>query len=341
MLTHGGLYVGQLSATMVATRPVEAVGINMAPLFHVGGLSIMLQFMLRLCKQVIIPAFQETVVLDVIQAERASETFMVPTMIRRLIEHPKFSDYDTSSLQLVLYGAAPIDDALLMQALQKLPHASFCQIYGMTEVAPLISALPAWCHRPDEPAHRRRSAGRPVPIAEVRIVNSDDLPAATGAVGEIAVRGPMAMSGYWNKPQQTADVLRDGWMHTGDVGYMDEDGFLYIVDRLKDMVVTGGENVYSAEVENAITLLPQVAMCAVVGVPDEHWGERVHAVVVLRDGTSLSAEELIAHCRTRIAGYKCPRSVEFRAEIPLSPAGKMLKYKLREPYWKGRTRNVA
>jgi acyl-CoA synthetase (AMP-forming)/AMP-acid ligase II len=162
-----------------------------------------------------------------------------------------------------------------------------------------------------------------------------------GTVGEIAARGPMVMAGYWNKPEQTAEVLRDGWMHTGDGGYMDADGFVYVVDRLKDMVVTGGENVYSAEVENAIAQLPQVSMCAVVGVPDERWGERVHAVVVLRQGEVLDADALVAHCRTLIAGYKCPRSVAFVAEIPLSPAGKVLKYKLREPHWADRERRVA
>ncbi|MDM0043773.1 long-chain fatty acid--CoA ligase [Variovorax dokdonensis] len=341
MLTHGNLYVGQLSANMAAKRPDEAVGLNMAPMFHVGGTGLALQLMQRLCTQVIISAFDEIKVLEAIQNEQASETFMVPTMLKRLIEHPRFGDYDTSSLQLVLYGAAPIDDTLLLQAIDKLPHASFCQLYGMTELSPVVTVLPAWCHRPDQPRDRRRSAGRPVPIAEVRIVAPDGNPVPTGTVGEIAVRGPMVMDGYWNKPEQTAEVLRDGWMHTGDGGMMDKDGFVYVVDRLKDMIVTGGENVYSAEVENAITQLPEVSMCAVIGVPDERWGERVHAVVVLRPGQALDEGTLLAHCKAQIAGYKCPRSVEFRDQIPLSPAGKMLKYKLREPYWAGRDRKVG
>jgi acyl-CoA synthetase (AMP-forming)/AMP-acid ligase II len=155
-------------------------------------------------------------------------------------------------------------------------------------------------------------------------------------VGEVTVRAPTAMAGYWNKPAETAAVLRDGWMHTGDGGRLDEDGFLYVVDRLKDMVVTGGENVYSAEVENAIAQLPGVSMCAVIGVPDEHWGERVHAVIVPRPDAGLTADAVIAHCKGVIAGYKCPRSVEFVEAIPLSAAGKMLKYQLRERYWGGR-----
>ena len=341
MLSHTNLYAGQLSANMAAARPDESVGLNMTPLFHIGGAGLTLQLMMRLCKQVIMPAFDEIAVLQAIQDEGATETFMVPTMVKRLIEHPRFADFDTSSLQLVLYGAAPIDDALLLQALQKLPRASFAQLYGMTELSPVVTALPAWCHVPDQPAHRRRSAGRPVPIAELRIVDREGRPVPNGTVGEIAARGPMVMQGYWNKPEQTAEVLRDGWMHTGDGGRMDEDGFVYVVDRLKDMVVTGGENVYSAEVENAIAQLPQVSMCAVVGVPDDQWGERVHAVVVLREGQVLTAEALVAHCKTLIAGYKCPRSVEFCDAIPLSSAGKMLKYKLREQHWAGRERKVA
>ncbi|HVR54108.1 MAG TPA: long-chain-fatty-acid--CoA ligase [Pseudorhodoferax sp.] len=341
MLSHGNLYASQLSTNMAAARPDESVGLNMAPMFHVGGAGLTLQLMMRLCKQVIIPAFDELAVLQALAQERCTETFMVPTMLKRLIEHPRFAEFDSSSLQLVLYGAASIDDALLLQALDRLPRAQFCQLYGMTELSPVITALPAWCHAPEQPAARRRSAGRPVPIAEVRIVDRAGRPVPNGTVGEIAARGPMVMQGYWNKPEQTAEVLRDGWMHTGDGGVMDEDGFVYVVDRLKDMVVTGGENVYSAEVENAITQLPQVSLCAVIGVPDEKWGERVHAVVVLRPGQALAAEQLIAHCKGLIAGYKCPRSVEFVDAIPLSPAGKLLKYKLREQHWAGRARQVA
>ena len=340
MLTHANLYISQLSTVAATERANDAVGINTAPMFHVGGAGLTLQLMLRLCPQVLMATFDEVAFLQAVQQERATETFLVPTMLKRVIEHPRFAEFDTSSLHTILYGAAPIDDALLLQALQALPGVRFCQVYGMTELSPVITALPASCHTADAPAHLRRSAGRPVPIAEVRIVDNQGRPVPTGTVGEIAARGPMVMAGYWNKPEQTAEVLREGWMHTGDGGYMDEQGFVYVVDRLKDMIVTGGENVYSAEVENAITQLPQVSMCAVIGVPDDKWGERVHAVVVLRAGQALTAEELIAHCKSEIAGYKCPRSVEFRTEIPLSPAGKMLKYQLRETFWKGRARAV-
>jgi acyl-CoA synthetase (AMP-forming)/AMP-acid ligase II len=340
MLTHANLYASQLSTLTASARPAESVGISVAPMFHVGGAGITLQLVMRLCKQVILPVFDELAFLRAVQDEGGSETFLVPLMLKRIVEHPRFKEFDTRTLQCLIYGAAPIDDALLMQALHALPQAGFHQMYGMTELSPVITVLPPWCHQPGQPPQRRRSAGRPVAIAEVCIVDADDQPLPVGQVGEIVARGPMVMQGYWNQPEQTAEALRGGWMHTGDGGYMDADGFIHVVDRLKDMIVTGGENVYSAEVENAITQLPQVWMCAVVGVPDAQWGERVHAVVVLRPGQSLTPEVLTAHCRGLIAAYKCPRTVEFRSEIPMSPAGKMLKYQLREPYWAGRQRQV-
>ena len=345
MLSHANLVSNVLSANLAAARPADSVGINCAPMFHVGGMALALQLMQRLCRQVILPGFDELPVLRAIADERGTETYLVPTMPKRLAEHAQLGSFDTRCLQLVLYGASPIDEALLALARQALPAAGFCQLYGMTELSPVVTALPAWCHAPGQPAdvqrQRLRSVGRAVPIAEVRIVDVDDNPVAPGTVGEIVVRGPLVMQGYWGQPEQTAQALRGGWMHTGDGGRMDADGFFYVVDRIKDMIVSGGENVYSAEVENAITTLPAVSMAAVIGVPDDRWGERVHAVVVLRPGQSLTAEALIAHCRTLIAGYKCPRSVEFREALPLSAAGKVLKVDLRAPFWAGQGRNVG
>ncbi len=340
MLSQANLYLNALCANQAALRPAASVGINTTPMFHVGGLGLTLQLVQRLCRQVVLPAFDELAVLQTIAQERGSETFLVPTMLKRLIEHPRFADFDTSSLQLVLYGAAPIDEALLAAAQQALPRAGFCQLYGMTELSPVVTALPAACHLPGQPAERLRSVGQPVPIAELRIVDVDDQPLPAGEVGEIVVRGPLVMQGYWGQPELSAQALRSGWMHTGDGGRMDADGFVYVVDRLKDMIVSGGENVYSAEVENAISQLPQVSMAAVIGVPDARWGERVHAAVVLRPGAVLDAQALQAHCRTLIAGYKCPRSVDFREALPLSAAGKVLKVELRAPFWAGRSRNV-
>jgi acyl-CoA synthetase (AMP-forming)/AMP-acid ligase II len=340
-LSHTNLYINALGAVAAVSRPPSSVGLIVAPLFHVAGCGLSLQLIQRLATQVLVPAFDEVAILQAIQHERISETFLVPIMIKRLIEHPRFHEFDLSSLRLMIYGAAPIDATLLNQAMQALPQTQFCQAYGMTELAPTIAVLQPADHAPGpNQAKRLRSAGRPVPIAEVRIVDELGKELAPGQIGEICARGPMVMQGYWNKPKETAAALRDGWMHTGDGGYVDEDGYLYVVDRIKDMIVTGGENVYSAEVENAISCLAGVSMSAVIGVPDEQWGERVHAVVVLHPGVELDAEAIMAHCKTQIASYKCPRSVEFRTELPVSPAGKLQKFVLRDPYWKGRERRV-
>jgi long-chain acyl-CoA synthetase len=223
-----------------------------------------------------------------------------------------------------------------------LPGVGFLQAYGMTELAPLATINPAWYHTPEgRKKGKLRAAGRASYCTEVRIVDLDDREVPRGTVGEIVVRGPNVMQGYWNKPEQTAAALRDGWMHTGDGAYMDEDGFIFVVDRLKDMIVSGGENVYSAEVENALAQHAAVASCAVIGIPSAEWGEAVHAVVVLRPDQSVPASALIAHCKTLIAGYKCPRSVDFVAALPLSGAGKVLKTELRKPFWEGQARQVS
>src|SRR5882757_4051896 len=276
----------------------------------------------------------------------AATDFMVPDgvylhaapMIQLLLDAPEAAGADLSSLVHLLYGASPISDGLLDRAAQRLPGIRFVQAYGMTEVAPVATVL-----TPEDHAHpvRRRSGGRSAPHSEVRIVDPEDNEVPRGTVGEVAVRGDHVMLGYWNRPEETAQALRNGWMHTGDGAYMDEDGYVYIVDRIKDMIVTGGENVYSAEVENALSTHPAVAMCAVIGVPDEEFGERVHAVVILIAGATATHEELREHCKGLIAGYKSPRSSEFVAALPLSGAGKVLKRELRAPYWAGSSRGVS
>lgn len=341
MLTHTNLYVNGLSAAAAVPRPARGVGMLVAPFFHVGGCGLALQMMQRLITQVVIPMFDEVSIFKAMQDEGVTETFLVPTMIKRLIEHPRFKEFSFPEFHTMMYGAAPIDATLLEQAMKALPGAQFGQAYGMTELAPTICVLAPADHAPGpDQARRLRSAGRPVSIAEVCILDADGRELPTGQVGEIAARGPMVMRGYWNKPAETAQALRDGWMHTGDGGYMDADGYVHVVDRIKDMIVSGGENVYSAEVENAIALHPAVSLSAVIGVPDDRWGERVHAVVMLRPGAALDETTLIEHCRVHIAGYKVPRSVEFRAELPLSPAGKLQKFVLREPFWANKERRV-
>lgn len=341
MLSHANLVADVVSSLVAIPRPSEdSHAVVVAPLFHIGGATLLLQAIHGLQHMVVLPMFDDLPVLQAIQDHRATEIFLVPIMIKRLVEHPRFAEFDVSSLRLMIYGAAPIDGTLLDKALRSFPNAGFYQAYGMTECAPVITVLPAQSHLGGPTNPRLRSAGRPIMQAEVRIVDPEDQDVVPGVVGEIIARGPMVMLGYWNKPQETASALRGGWMHTGDSGYVDKDGFVYTVDRLKDMIVTGGENVYSAEVENAIAQLPEVSMSAVIGIPNDTFGEQVHAVIVLRAGAVLTAQAVIEHCRSVIAGYKCPRSVEFRDQLPLSAAGKLQKFHLREPFWKGRDRRV-
>ena len=253
-------------------------------------------------------------------------------MICTLVNSPTIADYNLTSLQGLLYGGQSISEAVLRRAIECLPGCRFVQAYGMTELSPVATFLSPRYHATDGPdSGRLRAAGRAAPTVEIRIADEDDREVPRGTVGQILVRGPVVMKGYWNQPALTAAALRGGWMHTGDGGYMDDDGFVFVVDRIKDMIVTGGENVYSAEVENAIYQHPAVAMCAVIGVPDEQWGERVHAVIALKPGQVTTDAEMVAHCRRLIAGYKCPRTVTLRAEpLPLSGAGKVLKTVLRK-----------
>jgi len=341
MLSHCNLASSVANSNTVVARGAGSIAVVAAPVVHIGGCALVLQSIHGLRELVVLPLFEEVAVLGAIANERATEMFLVPTMIKRLIDHPRFAEFDVSSLRNMIYGAAPIDSALLARAMAAFPNATFYQAYGMTECSPTISVLSGEAHIEAARNPRRlRSAGTAMPGVEVRIVDPEDRDLPPGTVGEIVARGATVMQGYWNKPQETADALRGGWMHTGDGGYLDEDGYLYVVDRVKDMIVSGAENVYSAEVENAIAQLPEVAMTAVIGIPDDELGERVHAVVVLQPGATLTEDDVTRHCRSLIAGYKCPRSVEFRDQLPLSAAGKLLKFQIREAFWRGRTRRV-
>jgi long-chain acyl-CoA synthetase len=242
----------------------------------------------------------------------------------------------------IMYGASPMPEATLDRAMAAAPHVDFLQCYGMTELSPTAVMLTPEFHRGEHrSAGRHRGAGRPIGAVEIRIADPQGNAVPQGDVGEVLVRGPGVMLGYWNQPEQTASAVVDGWMHTGDGGRIDDHGVLYVVDRIKDMIVSGAENVYSAEVESALSQHPDVMQCAVIGVPDPRWGERVHAVIVARAGAEVSVEAIAEHCRRLIAGYKCPRSIELRTALPLSAAGKILKAELRAPYWEGQGRNVA
>lgn len=341
MTSHASL-MGAALNRLALGYPVGPVYLHAAPFFHLAGaMGVWWQFMSG-GTHVLLPSFNALQFMEVVQRERATDTLLVPTMIQMVLDHPEFRNFDLSSLKFMVYGASPISEALLDRLSVELPQLSLMQGYGMTELSGCVTYLPPQYHTTEgRAAGKLRSAGRAAALAEVKIVDAQGQELPRGTVGEIAARGMSAMVGYWNRPEDTASTVRDGWVHSGDGAYMDNDGFVFIVDRIKDMVVSGGENVYSAEVENAILKHPAIASCAVIGIPSEKWGESVHAVVVLKPGQQVSEDALIAHCKMLIAGYKCPRSIDVRAELPLSGAGKIQKNKLREPYWAERGRQVA
>jgi long-chain acyl-CoA synthetase len=343
MLSHGNLMANALNALGEGLWPGTSVYLHAAPMFHLANGAAMYSVLLSGGSNVVIQGFTPDGVAAAVQKERVTDILLVPTMIQMFVDHPAIGNYDLSSLQRISYGASPISDAVLMRAMKALPHVEFTQAYGMTELSPIATLLHWKEHIGDGRARgRHRGAGRATLGCEVKIVDAEDRIVPTGTVGEIAVRGDVVMMGYWERPEETARAVIDGWMHTGDGGYMDADGFVYVVDRVKDMIISGGENVYSAEVENALAQHPAVAQCAVIGIPSERWGEQVHAVVVMKSGASATPEELMEHCKTLIAGYKCPRSVDITATpLPLSGAGKILKRELRRPYWENRDRRVS
>ncbi len=342
MLSHANLMANALSGLAEHSIAGPVVYLHAAPMFHVANAGAMYTVLLRGGANAMISAFTPEGAMAIVEKARVTDTVLVPTMIQMLVDHPKIGAYDLSSLVRISYGASPISEAVLFRAIAAFPRARFRQGYGMTELSPVATVLHWEEHIGEGFAKgRHRSAGRATYDCEVRIVDPLDQPVPAGVVGEIVVRGDNVMMGYWERPEETARAVIDGWMHTGDGGYVDEAGFVFIVDRIKDMIVTGGENVYSIEVENALAQHPAVAQCAVIGIPDENWGEQVHAVVVLRAGARASADELIAFAKTLIAGYKCPRSVEIReTALPLSGAGKVLKRELRKPFWEGEERRV-
>jgi long-chain acyl-CoA synthetase len=342
MQSHMNLWTAAVARAADTPVSADALTLHIAPMFHLAALSRVILILLLGLPNIFVPAFDPLNVMQTIERERITDILIVPTMVQALVMHPEFASYDLGSLRSLTYGASPIAVPLLELALKALPNVAFTQGYGMTEAAPPISANGPENHGPEGIANGRlRSAGRPGLGVTVRIVDENDNEVPRGTVGEVVVRGPNIMLGYWNKPEETAQALRGGWMHTGDGAYMEDDGYIYIVDRFKDMIVSGGENVYSGEVESAICSHPAVAACAVIGIPCTRWGEAVHAVIVLKLGREAAGAEIIEHCRRQIAGYKTPKSVEFRAALPLSGAGKVLKRDLREPFWAGKDRSVS
>jgi long-chain acyl-CoA synthetase len=337
MLSHGNLLSNALHLAIVRRFGTTTRWLVAAPMFHAAGTIAVLATIWHGGQHVILPTFDGDAALDLVEQHRVTDTLVVPTMLAAITAAQTTRPRDTSTLELIAHGGAPAATSTLKAAHQAFPTAEMLHIYGATETSPIATLLPHEERLLDAP--RSRSCGQPAVGVEVE-VRGDDGPADPGDVGELYVRGPNVMLGYWRKEEATKEALSGGWYRTGDLGYQDEAGFIFLVDRAKDMIVTGGENVYSVEVEEALSRHPAVLEVAVFGVPDVRWGEAVHAIVVHH--SEVSASELSAHCRTLIAGFKVPKTIELReAPLPKSGAGKILKRELREPFWASAADRVA
>jgi long-chain acyl-CoA synthetase len=348
-LPKGVMLANRNIAAMIELAGADAFGIDETtvslvamPLFHIGGTGWALTAMSRGGTSVILRDMDPAELIRLIERERITAAFVVPAVLMLLLATPGIEKADLSSLDTIFYGASPIAEDVLVRCMDVI-GCRFSQVYGMTETSGAIVRLDHEDHDPDgDRRHLLRAAGRPLPGVGIRIVDPDtgaDVP--TGAVGEIWTRSAYNMLGYWEKPEETASTILDGgWLRTGDAGYLDDEGYLFLHDRIKDMIVSGAENIYPAEVENVLLGVPGVVDAAVIGVPDDTWGETVKAMIVRVPGEDVTAEAVIALCRDRLAHYKCPTSVDFVETLPRNPSGKILKRELREPYWVGRERRV-
>lgn len=338
MLSHTNLLVNFLLFHAAAPFERETRFLHTPPMFHLADLANVFGITMLGGSHVILPGFDADAAIDAIEQYQVNAMVLVPTMIGMLCERLRTRPADLSGLRRMTYGASPISPALLERAMAAMPNTRFCQGFGQTEHSPALTML----DHADHIAGRLESCGRPLPGVDLRVVDTELKDVPSGEVGEVLVRGPSVMLGYWNQPELTAETVVGGWLRTGDAGRLDQDGYLYLVDRVKDMIVSGGENIYSAEVENALLSHSDVVQCAVIGVPDDRWGERVHAVVQTREGSTTTEAELIEHCAPLIANYKRPKSVDLRQiSLPLSGVGKILKSELRAPFWRGRSRQIG
>ena len=315
-----------------------SVNLICMPVFHVaGGLYAILGAIFG-CKNIIIPEVDPGLILELIESEKIELALFVPAVILFLLQHPKSEETDFTSLRQVVYGASPIAEDTLIKAIETM-QCDFWQVYGLTETCGMATTMTPEYHDPAK--GKLRSCGQPYPGIEIKIVDTNNNQLGTGEVGEILIKSATIMKSYWNRSEATAETIIDDWFYSGDAGFFDEDGFLFIHDRVKDMIISGAENIYPAEVENALMSHPQILDAAVVGIPDEKWGETVLGFVILAEDASISEDEIIAYSREKIAGFKCPKTIKFINEIPRNPTGKVLRRELREPYWKGKERNIS
>jgi len=337
MVTHANVLANLQNFNFWMRYTEGGVYLHAAPIFHIADFPCMFAAPAFGACQVTIPKFSPQSFCETVERERVSHTVMVPTMMNLLTQFPEVKNYDLSSLEVLAYGGSPIAPEIIDRTKELLPNIKLVQVYGLSE-AGFLTGLQDHEHTED----RLLSCGRTCPGIEVRVVDESGKEVGTGQPGELVARGANVMRGYWNNPEETTRAFRDGLFRTGDIGYQDADGYFYIMDRLKDMIVTGGENVYSGEVEAVIYEHPAVREAAVFGIPDPQWGELVMACVVRKPGKALSVDDLITHCRRSLANYKIPRRVEFsETELPKSGSGKILKRILRERFWANQERSVS
>jgi acyl-CoA synthetase (AMP-forming)/AMP-acid ligase II len=328
----------QAQAAGWANWEPEDVNFVCMPLFHVAGVNVGILGYAQGCTNIILRDIDPQEILRLVEVHKITIAFMVPAVILFLISQPNIGNIDLSSVRSVIYGASPISEDVLTNA-QAIFKCDFIQVYGLTETTGACTTLAPEDHDPTR--GKLRSCGKPNLGVEIRIIDENKKDVAQGAVGEIIIRSKCIMKGYWNNANATTESIVDEWFYTGDAGYLDEEDFLYIHDRVKDMIVTGGENVYPAEVENALFAHPAVADAAVVGIPDDKWGEAVKGIVVLKPDTDATPGDIIAHTKTLIAGFKCPKSIDYIDVLPRNPSGKVLRRELRAPFWEGKDRQVG
>ena len=334
--THQALCSGAVAYLAMLPTVEDLSFAYVGGFFHFSAASALLYITLAGGTHVILPKFEPEPMMQAISTYHVKNAVMVPTMITMMLNHPSFDQYDLSSMQTLVYGGSPMPRELMAEAAARLPGWRFYQIYGMTETGGFATMLRWRDHVFDGPnSHRILSCGQPAPGVEIRICDSEGIEVPRGTLGEIVMRSDYLMRDYLGKPDQTREALRGGWMFSGDAGRMDDDGYVYVADRIKDMIVSGGENIYSIEVERALYSHPEVIQAAVFGIPSVEWGEAVHAVVVLRTENGSNEAELIEHCRGVIGAYKCPKSIEIQHEpLPVGPGGKIQKATLRSPHWR-------
>jgi acyl-CoA synthetase (AMP-forming)/AMP-acid ligase II len=343
VVTHRAVTANLVQGNLYLAGELGERWLIVAPLYHAAAAVTAFAAVYSGGSLYIMTDFAPAEVVRALSEERIARATLVPAMIQAcLVGVPDVAQRRYDSLRIITYGASPISEQTLRRAIEVF-QCEFVQGYGMTETTAVLTYLPAADHvrALREKPELLLSAGRAVAGTDIRIVDEQDRPVVRGAIGQIIARGPQLMRGYWNQAEATAEALRDGWMHTGDAGVMDAEGYIYIQDRVKDMIVSGGENVYPREVEDALFQHPVVADAAVIGVPDERFGEAVKAVIVLREGQSATEQDIIEFCRERLGGYKRPRSVDFVPALPRNPSGKVLKRELREKYWAGHRRRVG